>query len=551
MAATLTPGTIVDRYKVVGMLGAGSMGDVVRGVDIDLNRQVAIKILSERHRENDELRARFLREARAVAAISHPNVVQVFTTGQFDKRPYLAMELLDGVDLGTVVKQHGVMSSVQAARTGLDAARGLEAAAKAGLIHRDVKPSNLVLLSSGVVKVTDFGLAKPLDPGAEPALTAMGVVVGTPDYIAPEQARGEQIDERVDIYALGGTIYFLVTGSPPFRTGNPVEDKYLKVVARHLKEPAPDPRKVNPGVDQELADLQRQMMAKKPADRPRYTDLIQRLSSIVERLQVKGPSALPRVTGRAASVPDPTPFVGAGPKAAELALAGEDSAETMVRDRARADARGGGTSKEVADMAAAPTLSRWLVAVTVVSALIFLTGLGLLLFGPRPQVAGAPPADAAPGADAAPATGRDPSAPAGMLLVRKPDGSPWLFVAAAPVSLGEYAQARPAEKTPEKRKKLNAQPVVQVGYGQAESYALSKGARLPTPDEWAAAAKTAGFKPAGKGLSEWVDDGSVGQQAARAVRSWPDQADKLRPGPHANVTFRLAKDLSTPDQSGR
>src|SRR5687768_14263152 len=276
MPVQLTPGTIVDRYRVGGTLGAGSMGDVVRGVDVDLNRHVAIKILSERHRENDELRARFLREARAVAAISHPNVVQVFTTGQFDRRPYLAMELLDGVDLGSVVKQHGVMTSVQAARAALDTARGLEAAAKAGLIHRDVKPSNLVLLSSGVVKVTDFGLAKPVDPGSEPALTAMGVVVGTPDYIAPEQARGETIDERVDIYALGGTLYFLLTGIPPFRTGKPAEDKYLKVVARHLRNPAPDPRAANPAVDGELATLQRQMMSKKAGDRPRYPDLIAR-----------------------------------------------------------------------------------------------------------------------------------------------------------------------------------------------------------------------------------------------------------------------------------
>jgi eukaryotic-like serine/threonine-protein kinase len=543
MAVVLSPGTIVDRYRVVGTLGAGSMGDVVRGVDVDLNRHVAIKILSERHRENDELRARFVREARAVAAISHPNVVQVFTTGQFDKRPFLAMELLDGVDLGTVVKQHGVMSSVQAARAALDAARGLEAAAKAGLIHRDVKPSNLVLLSSGVVKVTDFGLAKPLDPGSEPALTAMGVVVGTPDYIAPEQARGEHIDERVDIYALGGTIYFLLTGSPPFRTGNPIEDKYLKVVARHLKEPPPDPRTVQPGVDSELAALQRQMMSKKPGDRPRYVDLIQRLSDIVDRLQVKGAPTLPVVTGRHASVPDPTPFVGGTVRPADDA--GEESAETIVRERARADAAGarGGTSTEAADMAAGPRLSRWLVAVTVVSALVFLTGLGLLLFGPRPEPAAAPPADAAPHTDAAPATRADPAAPAGMLLVRKPDGSPWLFVAAAPVSHGEYAAARPAEKQPDKRKKLNAQPVVQVSYAQAESYAMSKGARLPTQEEWEAAARESGFKPAGKGLSEWVDDGSVGQQAPRAIRSFPDRADKLRPGPHANVTFRLAKDL--------
>ena len=542
MAVVLTPGTIVDRYRVVGTLGAGSMGDVVRGVDVDLNRHVAIKILSERHRENDELRARFVREARAVAAISHPNVVQVFTTGQFDKRPYLAMELLDGVDLGTVVKQHGVMSTGQAARAALDAARGLEAAAKAGLIHRDVKPSNLVLLSSGVVKVTDFGLAKPLDPGAEPALTAMGVVVGTPDYIAPEQARGETIDERVDIYALGGTIYYLVTGSPPFRTGNPAEDKYLKVVARHLKEPAPDPRTVNPAVEPELASLQRQMMSKKPGDRPRYGDLIQRLTAIVDRLQVKGPSALPAVSGHGPSVPDPTPFVG-GAKPGEVAAdAGEDSAETMVKDRARQDGGRGGTSRAAAEIAAGPRLSRWLVAVTVVSGLVFLTGLGLLLFGPRPEPAAAPPPDAAPRTDAAAIAPGDPVAPAGMLLVRKPDGSPWLFVAAAPVSHGEYAAARPQEKEPQKRKKLNSQPVVQVAYAQAESYALEKGSRLPTPDEWAAAATTAGFKPAGK-LAEWVDDGSVGQQAARAVRAHPDRAEKLRPGPHANVTFRLAKDL--------
>ncbi len=546
MGVVLTPGTIVDRYRVAGVLGAGSMGDVVRGVDVDLNRQVAIKILSERHRENDELRARFVREARAVAAISHPNVVQVFTTGQFDQRPYLAMELLDGVDLGTVVKQHGVMSSVQAARAALDAARGLEAAAKAGLIHRDVKPSNLVLLSSGVVKVTDFGLAKPLDPGSEPALTAMGVVVGTPDYIAPEQARGETIDERVDIYALGGTIYFLVTGIPPFRTGNPAEDKYLKVVARHLKDPAPDPRTGNPAVDAELAALQRQMMSKKPADRPRYVDLIQRLTAIVERLQVKGSSALPQVSsGHGPAVPDKTPFVG-GAKALEPAAAdaGEDSAETMVKGGARREeaARRGGTSTEAADMAAGPRLSRWLVAVTVVSGLIFLTGLGLLLFGPRPEPSAAPPPDAAPRTDAAPVTRKDPVAPAGMLLVHKPDGSPWLFVAAAPVSHGEYAEAHPEEKQPQKRKKLNAQPVVQVAYAQAESYALARGARLPTPDEWAAAAATAGFKPAGK-LAEWVDDGSIGQQAARAIRTYPDRADKLRPGPHANVSFRLAKDL--------
>src|SRR5512138_2711131 len=284
------PGTTLGAYRVEGTIGAGSMGEVFKGVDTGLNRRVAIKILSEKHRDSPELRARFVREGRAVAAISHPNVVQVFATGQFDERPYIAMELLDGTDLGSIVEKNGPLSSAEAAHAVLDAASGLAAASKAGLIHRDVKPSNLVRLSDGKVKVTDFGLAKPVDPGAEPALTAMGVVVGTPDYIAPEQTRGETIDERVDVYALGGTLYFVLTGIPPFRTGKPSEDKYLKVVARHLRNPPPDAAQTNPGADKELADLARMMMSKKPSERPAYDELIARLTQVLARLD---PSAVP------------------------------------------------------------------------------------------------------------------------------------------------------------------------------------------------------------------------------------------------------------------
>ena len=169
---TPTPGTILGAYCVEGQLGAGSMGEVYRTVDTGLNRRVAVKILSEKHRDSPELRQRFVREGRTVATISHPNVVQVFATGSFDDRPYIAMELLDGIDLGSTVEKTGPLSSVEAAHAMLDAAHGLAAAAKAGLIHRDVKPSNLVRLSDGKVKVTDFGLAKSVDPGSEPALTA-------------------------------------------------------------------------------------------------------------------------------------------------------------------------------------------------------------------------------------------------------------------------------------------------------------------------------------------------------------------------------------------
>src|SRR5690242_5783276 len=282
------PGTILGAYRVEGQLGAGSMGEVYRGVDTGLNRKVAIKILSEKHRDSPELRQRFVREGRAVAAISHPNVVQVFATGSFDDRPYIAMEFLEGTDLGATVEKQAPLSSVEAAHAILDAAQGLAAAAKAGLIHRDVKPSNLVRLSDGRVKVTDFGLAKPVDPGSEPALTAMGVVVGTPDYIAPEQARGETIDERVDLYALGGSLYFMLTGKPPFRTGRPADDKYLKVVARHLRNPPPDAHQTNPAADPELSELARAMMAKKPSERPTYDQVIEQLSRILERIDPNG-----------------------------------------------------------------------------------------------------------------------------------------------------------------------------------------------------------------------------------------------------------------------
>jgi serine/threonine-protein kinase len=148
------------------------------------------------------------------------------------------MEYLAGKDLGTIVREGGPLTSRAAAGNLIDAARGLEAAAQAGLIHRDVKPSNLVRLTSGPVKVTDFGLAKPATANGDPALTALGVVVGTPDYIAPEQARGDEIDWRVDVYSLGCTLFYLVAGRPPFRRGNDEDDKYLKVVSRHLREPS-------------------------------------------------------------------------------------------------------------------------------------------------------------------------------------------------------------------------------------------------------------------------------------------------------------------------
>lgn len=501
-------GTLLGAYRVEGTIGSGSMGEVFRGIDTGLNRRVAIKLLSEKHRDSPELRQRFVREGRAVAAISHPNVVQVFATGSFDDRPYIAMELLDGADLGSIIEQHGPLDPLAAAHAVLDAAQGLNAAARAGLIHRDVKPSNLVRLSDGKVKVTDFGLAKPVDPGSEPALTAMGVVVGTPDYIAPEQARGEAIDERVDIYALGGTLYFLLTGIPPFRTGKPAEDKYLKVVARHLRNPPPDAMAVNPGGDRELAELSRAMMAKKPAERPSYDDLIAQLSHMVHRLD---PSAAPMLmASRDRSRPITLPVE---PPVEEV-----DAPEPP-----------GATGCDDGELPRAG-LPGWLVALTFVCIALFVAGLVVYL-----RRGGDPPASPTGSAtphDARSTTDAEPAPPADMVLVRQRDGTAWFYVDARPVSLaafrtlfGKHEQAGDPDDA-----------VVMVSYNEARSYAKTRGGRLLTSEQWDFAASTPGFRVSGE-LLEWIespDDKTkvVRQHGKSIMRS--DKAQK-------DVTFRMAR----------
>jgi eukaryotic-like serine/threonine-protein kinase len=510
-------GTILGAYRVEGTIGSGSMGEVFRGIDTGLNRRVAIKLLSEKHRDSPELRQRFVREGRAVAAISHPNVVQVFATGNYDDRPYIAMELLDGADLGSIVERSGRLDPLAAAHAVLDGAQGLAAAARAGLIHRDVKPSNLVRLSDGKVKVTDFGLAKPVDPGSEPALTAMGVVVGTPDYIAPEQARGEAIDERVDIYALGGTLYFLLTGVPPFRTGKPAEDKYLKVVARHLRNPPPDALIANPGCDRELAELARTMMAKKPAERPSYDELIAQLSRVVSRLD---PAAVPLlIATRDRSRPIPLPPV----------------------ERRSEEAQGG-----VADAAGGePALPRaglpgWLVALTFVCIALFVTGLVVYLRrGDRPASRATSTAPAHRSDRATTAAGRtSPPAPASdTVVVRRSDGTPWFVVDARPVSDAAFRQLFKDHVQPAAPRGV----VVMVSYNDARAYAGTGNGRLLTPDEWDAALHTPGVEPAGD-LLEWVESPDAGDEKTKLVRgigasqTRPDQAQP-------DVTFRVKKPL--------
>jgi serine/threonine-protein kinase len=539
--AVLAPGVVVDRYKILERIGAGAMGEVFLAVDEALGRKVALKILSEAHRNNPELRARFTREGRAVAAISHPNVVQVFTTGEWDGKPYIAMEFLTGSDLGHLVRERGGgLDSLTIANAMRDAAAGLAAAARAGLIHRDVKPSNLMLLADGTVKVTDFGLAKPVKTGDDPALTAMGVVVGTPDYIAPEQARGEPIDSRVDVYALGCTLFFLFAGRPPYRKSLEDPEKYLKVVARHLREPPPDPRKEvkEPPPDDELVELQLQMMAKSADERPSYEEIIRRVERV--RARLTGVAAPPaegspaptsekeeqRARARRARLPTDPPVEGEG---------GSGSRSSSFE-----------VARKSSVVVARTRRAWWLVAITIACVLLFLVGLSLKLFGPVSSQA-APPAAATDagglgvnlvGPEPEPPA-KDPTPPPGMLLVRDAAGAPAFFVDRRPVTNAAW---RGYMKTHRFARGADDEPVTKVSFDLAKQYAGLQGKRLLRAAEWSPALATRDFVPAGMRLWEWVDDGDPAH-ADRPVRRVNDGAARRKAAGAADVTFRLAQDL--------
>lgn len=268
------------------MLGKGAMGEVYEGLDQSLGRRVALKVLGRKHQESTEFKTRFLREGRSLASMNHPNVVQVYYIGEYDNRPFLAMEYLDGDDVGSSLKKHGPVHPGDAAELIRQAAIGLAETQRAGVVHRDVKPSNLVMCKDGSVKVTDFGLAKALQEDL--SITATGVFVGTPDYLAPEQAMGEDVDASADVYALGCTLYHMCSGNPPFRKGGS-DDHYTAVVRRHLKAERPQLKAKIKNFDPELSDLCRRMMSRRPDVRPDFIELADQLERIVERLGGQAP----------------------------------------------------------------------------------------------------------------------------------------------------------------------------------------------------------------------------------------------------------------------
>ena len=252
-------GTLFDgRYQVVRKLGAGGMANVYLAEDQELGRRVAIKILNDRHAGDEQFVERFRREAKNAAALSHPNIVSIYDRGEAEGTYYIAMEYLDGRTLKELIVQRGpapVTVSVEYARQVLSA---LRFAHRHGIVHRDIKPHNVLVDAEGRVKVTDFGIARA---GAS-QMTEAGSIVGTAQYLSPEQARGGDVDQRSDLYSLGVVLYELITGTLPFNGDTPVE-----IAMKHLSTVPEPPSERRPDIPRDLDLIVMRALAKDPDDR--------------------------------------------------------------------------------------------------------------------------------------------------------------------------------------------------------------------------------------------------------------------------------------------
>jgi serine/threonine-protein kinase len=256
---------IGNRYEMQDAIGRGGMATIFRAVDLRMGRVVAVKVLREVYSSDPKFVTRFQREARAASALQHPNIVQVFDYGQSDESYYIVMEFVDGTDLRRYLKRHGVLSVDRAIAIAHDVALGLGAAHRQGIVHRDVKPQNVMLNESGLVKLTDFGIASMYKDVEAERLTTTGMTLGTVQYYAPEQAQGEIVSPSADVYALGIVLYEMLTGRTPFDGDTPVA-----IAMKHIQDEPDPPSMYNPRIPQGLERVIMRCLAKDP--RERYKD---------------------------------------------------------------------------------------------------------------------------------------------------------------------------------------------------------------------------------------------------------------------------------------
>jgi serine/threonine protein kinase len=293
----LEPTAIIAGYRIEEIVGRGGMGVVYRATQLALEREVAIKLIATERSDDPVFRERFTAESRIAASIEHANVIPVYEAGEDDGLLFIAMRLVEGLDLGRLLARLGPLSPERAARVTAQIAGALDAAHARGLVHRDVKPANVLVTADQPehAYLTDFGVAKYA--GALTRITRADQWVGTLDYLAPEQIRGEQLDTRADIYALTGVLYHCLTGETPFQ-----RDSEAATMWAHVSAPPPDPSRVVPDLPEELDEVIARGMAKNPSDRYASAGDLARAAALALGLapQLSASGSQPRATDESA-----------------------------------------------------------------------------------------------------------------------------------------------------------------------------------------------------------------------------------------------------------
>ncbi len=320
--------TRLGHYDIVAELGRGGMGVVYKGFESSLNRYVAIKVLADSLAHDEAIRERFLREARSMAALNDPHIIQIYFIGEDEGQPYFVMEFVEGESLGSMLKRDHRLTVEQAVKVIHQTAQGLATAHDAGVIHRDIKPGNLMISSRGAVKIADFGIALS-NQDLSKKLTTTGEFVGTPGYLSPEVCLGKPVDQRSDIFSLGIVLYEMLTGRMPFNDESPL-GLMLEVVRAEI----PDVRTLNDSVDSDVARILARMIAKDPADRyPSCHELVVDLQShplvakggpitVQTKLSAAAATVIGQKTPAAAqvSLPVTPPLSGATPSTANTRI---------------------------------------------------------------------------------------------------------------------------------------------------------------------------------------------------------------------------------------
>lgn len=282
-----SPQLLSNRYEIGDTLGYGGMSEVHRGRDIRLGRDVAVKVLRADLARDPTFQLRFRREAQNAAALNHPAIVAVYDTGETDSEngplPYIVMEFVDGRTLRDIVKSEGPLADRRAMEVMADASAALDYSHRNGIVHRDVKPANIMINESGAVKVMDFGIARAVADG-QAAVTQTAAVIGTAQYLSPEQARGEAVDARSDVYASGCVLFELLTGEPPFTGDSPVAVAY-----QHVREEPRKPSDLNSQVPPSLDAVVLKALSKNPANR--YQSAAEMRADLVRVLSGQRPKA--------------------------------------------------------------------------------------------------------------------------------------------------------------------------------------------------------------------------------------------------------------------